>query len=131
MQTDRWRVVLDSNQQYLGKAFVTLVEHKESLSDLSTEDWNDFELLVKKLESAVKSAFKPNHFNWSCLMNIAAMNGQPTHVHWHMHPRYSQVVEVAGEPFEDTKWYPRSNVTDCQVDRQVLQEIADIIIKNI
>ena len=126
-ESRRWRVVLDPNQQFLGKAFVTLLDHKSSLSELDDEDWKDFEALVRRLESALKEVFQPNHFNWSCLMNIAAMNGQETHVHWHIHPRYDKAVTVAGETFEDTQWYPRKEKQDHLVDQGTLQTIADRI----
>jgi diadenosine tetraphosphate (Ap4A) HIT family hydrolase len=131
IETEKWRVVLDPNQQFIGKAFVTLLEHKASLSDLDTEDWKDFEALVKRLESALKKAFQPNHFNWSCLMNIAAMNGQETHVHWHIHPRYDKPITIAGETFEDTQWYPRKERTDHIVGITVLQKIAEKIKENL
>ena len=131
IETEKWRVVLDPNQQFLGKAFVTLLEHKTSLSDLNEADWKDFEVLVKRLESALKKAFQPNHFNWSCLMNIAAMNGQETHVHWHIHPRYDKSVTVAGETFEDTQWYPRKEKIDHVVDKEVLQVVAEKIRENL
>lgn len=124
IETERWRVVLDPNQQFLGKAFVTLLKHKSSLSDLDESDWADFEKLVKRLESALKKAFRPNHFNWSCLMNLAAMSDQETHVHWHIHPRYNKPIAVGGETFEDTQWYPRKEKSDHIVASEVLQTIA-------
>lgn len=130
-QTDKWRVVLDPNQRFLGKSFVTLLEHKESLSDLDSADWRDFEVLVKRLELAIKKAFQPNHFNWSCLMNMAAMNAQQTHVHWHIHPRYNQTIVVSGETFEDKQWYPQIKKIDHIVDKKVLQVIADKIKENL
>lgn len=99
IQTDKWRVVLDPNQRVLGKSFVTLLEHKDALADLDDDDWSDFAKLTKKLELAITTAFRPNHFNWSCLMNIAAMNGQNTHVHWHMYPRYSVPATIDGHLF--------------------------------
>ena len=131
IETEKWRVVLDPNQQFLGKAFVTLLEHKSSLSDLDETDWRDFEALVKRLESALKKTFQPNHFNWSCLMNIAAMNGQETHVHWHIHPRYDKLVTIAGETFEDTQWYPRKEKTDHVVDKEILLAVASKIKENL
>lgn len=127
IETEKWRVVLDPNQQFLGKAFVTLLEHKTSLSDLNEADWRDFEILVKRLETALKKAFQPTHFNWSCLMNLAAMSGQETHVHWHIHPRYDKSVTVAGETFEDTQWYPRKEKTDQVIEKETLQIVADKI----
>lgn len=131
IETDKWRVVLDPNQQFLGKAFVTLLEHKSSLSDLDETGWRDFEALVKRLESALKKTFQSNHFNWSCLMNIAAMNGQETHVHWHIHPRYDKLVTIAGETFEDTQWYPRKEKTDHVVDKEILLAVASKIKENL
>lgn len=130
-ETEKWRVVLDPNQQFLGKAFVTLLEHKSSLSDLDEADWRDFEILVKRLESAFKKAFQPSHFNWSCLMNIAAMNGKETHVHWHIHPRYDKSVKVDGEIFKDTQWNPRKEKADHIVNKKVLQIISDKIKDNL
>jgi len=131
IETEKWRVVLDPNQQFLGKAFVTLLKHKTSLSDLNEADWKDFEVLVKRLESALKKAFQPNHFNWSCLMNLAAMSGQETHVHWHVHPRYDKPITIAGETFEDTQWYPRKEKTDHVVDKEVLRTVANKIKENL
>ncbi len=131
IETEKWRAVLDPNQQFLGKTFVTLLEHKTSLSDLNEADWKDFEELVKRLESALKKAFQPNLFNWSCLMNLAAMSGQETHVHWHIHPRYDKPVTVAGETFEDTQWYPRKEKTDHVIEKENLQIVADKIKKSL
>ena len=62
IETEKWRVVLDPNQQFLGKAFVTLLKHKTSLSDLNEADWKDFEVLVKRLESALKISISVKSF---------------------------------------------------------------------
>src|SRR6476660_620856 len=88
LETKLWRATLDVNQQFLGKMFITLLQHKPTLSDLDEEDWREFRIIIKQLETAVKKAFNPSHFNWSHLMNDAAMKDQETHVHWHLHPRY-------------------------------------------
>lgn len=127
METTKWRVVLDQNQRFLGKAFVTLLDHKSELSDLDENDWQEFQQIVQKIERAVRMTFGPNHFNWSCLMNIAAMNAQPTHVHWHVHPRYNKAVKVADELFEDTQFYPRAEKVDHVVDREILDKIATLL----
>lgn len=127
LESDYWRVVLDPNQRFLGKLFVTLLEHKPTLSDLSLEQWDDLHSVMKKLEGAIKQAFQPSHFNWSCLMNIAAMNDQQTHVHWHLHPRYAEPITVNGEVFEDTEWYPRKEKTNHVASEETLRMIADTI----
>jgi diadenosine tetraphosphate (Ap4A) HIT family hydrolase len=124
-ETGRWRVVLDADQRVLGKSFVTLLEHKESVSDLSGEDWDELRVVIRRLEDGAKKAFAPSHFNWSCLMNNAVVAGQPTHVHWHMHPRYTQPVEFASETFYDTELTPPKERTRHVVSRDVLLQIAE------
>lgn len=88
-------------------------------------------MLIKRLEHALMKAFKPNHFNWSCLMNITAMGYQETHVHWHIHPRYNTPISVGGELFEDTQWYPGKEKADHIVDPETLQTIAQEIRTNL
>ncbi|PID32784.1 HIT domain-containing protein [Candidatus Saccharibacteria bacterium] len=101
LETDHWRVVLDPDQRSLGKVFVTLLNHKGSLSELDEIEVKDLFDLIKKLEASFKKSYRPTHCNWLCLMNNAVRDGQPTHVHWHLHPRYDREVIVNGETFID------------------------------
>ena len=64
-------------------------------------------------------------------MNIAAANGQQTHVHWHIHPRYDKPVVIAGEHFEDSQWYPRKEKIDHIVEDKLLRIIAEKIKENL
>lgn len=104
LQTERWVAVLDKNQCYLGKSFITLRQHKETLSDLDEADWMELHHVIRQLERAVKEAFGADVCNWECLMNNAVKAGQPTHVHWHLYPRYLGGATFAGEEFPDLKW---------------------------
>ena len=104
LQTERWVAVLDKNQCYLGKSFITLRRHKETLSDLNEADWMELHHVIRQLERAVKEAFGADVCNWECLMNNAVKAGRPTHVHWHLHPRYLGGTRFAGEDFPDPKW---------------------------
>lgn len=104
LQTEHWVAVLDKNQCYLGKSFITLRQHKETLSDLDEADWMELHHVIRQLERAVKEAFGADVCNWECLMNNAVKAGQPTHVHWHLHPRYLAGATFAGEEFPDPKW---------------------------
>lgn len=124
LETAHWRVVLDEDQRFLGKSFVTLREHKESMSDLSSEQWQDLHDVMRRLEISTKRAFAPSHFNWSCLMNNAIVADQPTHVHWHMHPRYKTSVEFGGQVFHDTELFPPKERTTHLTTRGVLLQIA-------
>lgn len=104
LQTERWVAVLDRNQCYLGKSFITLRQHKQTLSELDEADWMELHHVIRQLERAVKEAFGADVCNWECLMNNAVKAGQPTHVHWHLHPRYLGGATFTGEEFPDPKW---------------------------
>lgn len=105
VRTKYWNVELGQNHAYLGRAYVTLLTHKGSLSELSSEEWADFEALVPKLENAYHKAFGADPLNWSCLMNNAYQE-KPfnSHVHWHLIPRYEKPVEIADLTFKDEEF---------------------------
>ena len=127
LETERWRAVLDSDQRTLGKMFVTLRAHKEGISALTATEWAELHDVMRQLEVATQSAFRPSHFNWSCLMNNAVVADQPTHVHWHFHPRYKALVEFGGEVFVDSELYPPKERTTHPVSQELLHTIAAAI----
>ena len=127
-ETTHWRVVLADDQRTLGRCFVTLREHAHSVSELTTEQWRDLHEVMQRLEVNLERAFSPSHVNWSCLMNDAIVTGQPTHVHWHLHPRYRAPVEFAGEVFHDTELYAPKERTAHPVSRDVLLQIAHVLV---
>jgi diadenosine tetraphosphate (Ap4A) HIT family hydrolase len=123
-----WQVELNPDQQYLGKAVITLKRHAPALRDLTREEGEEFLQLVKKFESSVDAAFHPTHFNWSCLMNDAVGSGTPTHVHWHAIPRYKEAQQFAGYEFIDQRW-PKSarDMEPNKPDMKALAAIRDAI----
>ena len=124
MQTDRWVSVLDPNQSYLGKSYVTLREHKETISDLDAVDWGELHIVMSSLEGAIKRAFGASVANWECLMNNAVMANQPTHVHWHLYPRYLGGAVFEGVEFPDEKWPRHSEGVKRIVEPEVFAKIA-------
>lgn len=124
VQTERWVVVLDRNQSYLGKSFVTLRQHKATLSDLDETDWHELHEVIRQMERAVKAAFGADVCNWECLMNNAIKAGEPTHVHWHLYPRYLGGTHFAGEAFPDDKWPRHAEGITHLVSDEVFAQIA-------
>lgn len=124
-QTDHWHILLNPDQQNLGKSLVVLKDDKESLAELSPEEWKEFGVIVKALERAITSEFHPTHFNWQCLMNNAyGENAQDKpHVHWHVSPRYAEPVIVDGYKFTDEN-YPRTNKESLFIEDALLESIA-------
>ncbi len=128
-ETRFWTVTLSQDQGYLGRCYVTLKEHRETLSRLSDKQWQEFVEVVRKLESAMAASFGAKLFNWVCLMNNAYQKqpAQP-HVHWHFRPRYDHKVKVGGMVFDDPKFgfhYDRNQVK--LVDDSLLDEINQVI----
>ncbi len=105
-QTDYWRLVLSHDQAYLGRSFLVLKDHKESLSDLAAEEWRDYQQLVRLIESSYEKALRSGRpFNWACLMNNA-FQAEPSHphVHWHLWPRHAQPVTIGKTTFTDPEY---------------------------
>lgn len=104
-ETDFWKITLSVDQAYLGRSYVTLKRHCGSISELSPTEWEDLRNVIKKLESALKSSFGADMFNWTCLMNLAYQNNPPNpHVHRHFRPRYRQPVELGEQTFTDDEF---------------------------
>jgi diadenosine tetraphosphate (Ap4A) HIT family hydrolase len=124
-----WEIILAFDQGYLGRCFVTLKQHKGSLSELSAEEWQEFISLNKRYEEAVKKAFGAKLSNWTCLMNDAFKTEpyQP-HVHWHCRPRYDEPVILNDVAFTDPDFghhYDRQHKQ--MVDPEIIKEIAEKI----
>lgn len=128
-ENEYWRITLNPNQRQLGRCYVTLKRHAESLAELHAEEWANFNVLCKELEEKLKSSFNPTHFNWSCLMNNAVRDDQPTHIHWHFVPRYSQTIKLFEKEFTDSDWpdkYTSSSLNIISID--ILSQIRDKIL---
>lgn len=132
-ETDHWDIYLARTQAYLGYCGIYLKRKAKTMSEINPEEWRDFQQLVKKLESALKSSFKATMFNWACLMNMSYRNDPPTpQVHWHFIPRYRNEVKFAGEVFPDTEFGgPADFYREKIVSEEVLKQIIDEIKKHL
>lgn len=131
LQTERWVAVLDKNQCYLGKSFITLRQHKETLSEPDEADWTEFHQVIRQIEQAVKAAFGADVCNWECLMNNAVKAGRPTHVHWHLYPRYLGGTIFAGEEFPDPKWPRHLESGEHRVSEELFGKIVLAVQENL
>ncbi|MHA1873090.1 MAG: HIT family protein [Candidatus Heimdallarchaeaceae archaeon] len=100
--SEHFNVYLSEDQSLLGRLILVLNRHASSLSDLTSEEIQDFFSNVKIIEKALAESFGATMFNWSCLMNNSYKK-QPIfpHVHWHCRPRYAHDVSFAGQVFSD------------------------------
>lgn len=128
-----WTVRLARDQGYVGRSYVTLKAHKGTLSELSKEEWSEFDDLVRRLEKAATDAYQSPVQNWACMMNNAfKVEPASPHVHWHFRPRIKQDITIAGTTFSDPLFgshYDREQRN--YVDDEVLQQIFNHLKKHI
>lgn len=92
---EHWRVVLNRNQNLLGKLMIVLRRHTERVSELHPDEWAELHLEMWGAERALSALFQPDHFNFLFLQN------QDRHVHLHVVPRYAAAGSFAALHFED------------------------------
>jgi diadenosine tetraphosphate (Ap4A) HIT family hydrolase len=96
--SDHWRIVVNRNQNLLGKTMLVLRRHLERVSDLSAEEWRDLHVQLGDVTERLDRAFSPDHYNYAFLQNA------DRHVHLHVIPRYAEPRELAAERFDDPDW---------------------------
>ena len=86
-KSNNWEVVfVDWCQEFVGDCIIS--SHKESLIELTSEEWIELGELEKELERVCKKLFNATMFNFACLMNNAYKDNEKPHVHFHFIPRY-------------------------------------------
>jgi diadenosine tetraphosphate (Ap4A) HIT family hydrolase len=121
-----WRVTLNPDQFYLGRAWVTLLEHRRSLAVLTPQQWDDLHDVIKRYEEACLQAFGASLLNWVFLMNNAFQDtfAPVPHAHAHVRPRYLRTPTVGLWAFGDTRFgYHYDPFEKRVVDGDMLQEI--------
>ncbi len=90
-----WRLVLNRNQNLLGKCFLVLRHHLEAVPELTAAEWTDLHPQLAHATHVLVQAFQPDHFNYAFLQN------QERHIHLHVIPRYAAVRTFDGLTFDD------------------------------
>lgn len=111
-----WRVIVNRNQNKLGKVFLVLKRHETDIVNLSDEEVLDLWTVIRSVKDVLVSQFQPDHFNYAFLMN------QDPHVHLHVIPRYRSPRDFAGQTFEDSEALEQR-----QLAPEVYQEIVSAI----
>ena len=124
-QSLQWQVLLNLNQNLLGKLIIALRRHEEKVVRLSVDEWAELYLQIGRMTARLQAAFEPDHFNYAFLQN------QDRHVHLHVIPRYAGPRMVAGVQFEDVD-YPHHYAVPAperRVPREIIEAIAQLLIR--
>ena len=99
-KSNNWEVVFGSwCQEFVGYCIIS--SNKESLSDISAEEWKELGILEKELERVTKKVFNATMFNFACLMNNAYRDNEKPHVHFHFTPRYKNKLNIFNKKYID------------------------------
>lgn len=118
-----WRLVLNHNQDLLGKCMLVLKRHSEVVTELSSSEWMDLHEQVVIATKVLEEVFQPDHFNYSFLQNL------DRHVHLHIIPRYKRQRVFAGNVFIDEGYpgYYSVPVLVKKISEEYLVKIADTL----
>lgn len=128
-ETRFWRLVLAPNQCLVGRCVVHLKRHSGDLADLTQDELLEWLMVVKRLETALQSAFEATMFNWSCYMNHSYRENEPEpHIHWWAVPRYNHSVTIDNWVFDDPHFGdPYDHYRWLEVPKEIHQHIAEQI----
>ena len=95
-----WEVVFVSwCQEFVGDCIISC--NKESLSELTNDEWLELGKLEKELERVTKKLLGATMFNFACLMNNAYRDNEKPHVHFHFVPRYKNELKIFNKVYKD------------------------------
>jgi diadenosine tetraphosphate (Ap4A) HIT family hydrolase len=100
-ESESWRVVLNRNQNLLGKTMLVLRRHVERVPELTPAEWSDLLNQLREVTDRLARAFTPDHLNYAFLQNV------DRHVHLHVIPRYLGTREFAGLIWDDPEYPDR------------------------
>jgi diadenosine tetraphosphate (Ap4A) HIT family hydrolase len=93
-----WHVLLNRNQDYLGRCIIALRRHEEDFLALRPEEREELWTVARLVRETLERRFQPDHFNYQVLGN------EVRHVHLHLTPRYKTRREHEGQTFHDEHW---------------------------
>ena len=78
--TDLWRVIVNLNQNKLGKLMVCLMRHDEDICAPTDAELLELWNVIRKTKGILDSLFRPDRYNYAFLMNL------DSHVHCTLFP---------------------------------------------
>lgn len=115
---EHWIVLFREKRVTIGSAII-MSKHldKTSLGEVPVVAWGEFGVVCRDLEEVVRRTFGAEKFNYLALMMY------DPEVHFHVIPRYSQPVHVAGKEFVDPDWPEATKKVAMELDVEVLEVV--------
>lgn len=121
-KTEYWTLSLRPFQATIGSCIISLNRYCEKLSDITCDESTDLQAIVKFTEDALSKAFQYNKINYLMLMMV------DPHLHYHVIPRYSEVIKFNGQDWKDIHWPGLPDLGGLKIDEEIsmalIQELA-------
>lgn len=114
-----WQVIVNQNQDYLGKVMLVLIRHETDVTSLNGAEQVEFWQLLSAVHRALSSILQPDHYNYAFLMN------GDRHVHFHVIPRYASSREFSSLTFSDGHLGEHYQIRENIVDVKIRKKLAD------
>jgi diadenosine tetraphosphate (Ap4A) HIT family hydrolase len=88
MRDHLWHLILNHNQDLLGKCFLVLGRHEEQISNLTALEWSALHDHIRSTTQMLTQVFQPDHFNYVFHQN------QDRHVHYAYDPAVCTTSEL-------------------------------------
>jgi diadenosine tetraphosphate (Ap4A) HIT family hydrolase len=125
LRTEDWVVNLAPDQLYIGRVYITALDHLPDLPSLGPTRAADLYELKCQYEAAVKKAFDATHITYAELGNHGYRTNPPhAHFHAHVRPRYREPVQFAGLEFADELFGNHHSRETRRVPEEVMRSIA-------
>jgi len=82
-------VILNAYPYTNGHVMVAPYRHTAQMHELSDEELLEINQLIARCLSWITQAYKPDGFNIGVNLGVAGGAGVPSHIHWHIVPRWS------------------------------------------
>lgn len=97
-QVGAWNISLRPQQPTIGSLILSLSRKCAAFSELTEQEAIDLGKAFKLIEGMLKNTFNPQKINYLALMMV------DNQVHYHVLPRYENVIEINDKAFSDKCW---------------------------
>lgn len=125
IETEYWYWSLRPNQATLGAGVLSLKRECFSFSGLYKEEFIDLGLMINIVEGTLSKSFKYDIINYLMLMMV------DNQVHYHIIPRYKNVINFIDLKWIDNAWPGPPNLNGEKLKIKDLNKIAIFIRQNL
>ncbi len=122
-----WKVMLHSNQSYLGTCVVWCKRDVIDFFDMTEKELEEFWKITKNLRNVINELFDPDLMNYVILGNVTP------HLHFKIMPRYKSSRKFEGVEFKDERCgkNPSPYNKDFRIPEETMMKLKEEIRKRL